>query len=539
MDKDIQREIRKIIDRIEKESADSDYIYRGEPKRYKKVTSSLYRQYAKEIEAEYFDIEVVQAEMLTEAKHYVYEKDGFEILTQLQHYGGKTNLIDFTNDYLIALFFACDGFPSNGGRVILLEKNEMIKDYINEPQSPINRVRDQKSVFVQPPKGFIEQEQYKTINIPKHLKQSMLDHLEKYHGISANVIYNDLHGFIRVQDLHRSAYTEFFKGWTCQNRKEYDKAIDHYTEALNLNPQLVTAYLNRGNIYDSKRDYNRAINNFNKVIEMSPDFAEAYNNRGNTYKNKGDYDRAIDDFSKTIALNPDDANAYNNRGNVHNRKGDYECAIVDYTQAIKLDPNHAAAYLNRGNAHNNKRDFDQAIADYTQAVKLEPNDANGYNNRGAAYNRKGDYDRAIVDCTQVIQFKPNDASAYLNRGDVYNNKRDFDQAIADYTQAIKLNPNDANAYFKRGLVHLTKSSYERAIVDFDRAIEIKPNYVIAYVFRAFAHYVFFVLSLNKRGEFASAIENCNRVIELDPQNRRAHDLLDKAQRGLEKSKEFS
>ena len=304
MDKHIQHEIRKIIDRIEKKSASGDYIYRGEPKRYKKVTSSLYRQYAKEIEAEYFDIEIVQDEMLTEAERYVYEKDGFEILTQLQHYGGKTNLIDFTNDYLIALFFACDGFPNSGGRVILLEKNESTKDYIKEPQSPINRVRDQKSVFVQPSKGFIERGQYKTINIPKHLKQLILDHLEKYHGISANVIYNDLHGFIRVQDLHRSAYTEFFKGWTCQNRKEYDKAIEHYTEALNLNPQLVTAYNNRGLNYQEKGYFDYAIKDYNRAIALNPDHITAYLNRGNIYDIKGDYDQAINNFNKVIELNP-------------------------------------------------------------------------------------------------------------------------------------------------------------------------------------------------------------------------------------------
>ena len=96
MDKDIQHEIRKIIDRIEKKSADGDYIYRGEPKRHRKVSSTLYRQYAKEIEAKNFDIEIVQNEMMTEAERYIYEKDKFEILTQLQHYGGKTNLIDFS-----------------------------------------------------------------------------------------------------------------------------------------------------------------------------------------------------------------------------------------------------------------------------------------------------------------------------------------------------------------------------------------------------------------------------------------------------------
>ena len=104
-------------------------------------------------------------------------------------------------------------------------------------------------------------------------------------------------------------------------------------------------------------------------------------------------------------------------------------------------------------------------------------------------------------------------------------------AISDYTQAIQLEPNDANAYFRRGLIHSTKRSYECAIADFDRVIELKPNYVIAYVFRAFAHH--------ERGEFVSAIEDCNRAIEIDPQNRRAHDLLDKAQRELEKSNESS
>ena len=491
MNEDIQREIKKRIDEIEEKSANGDYIYRGEPKRHRKVSSTLYRRHAKEIEAEYFDIEVVQNEMLIEAKRYIHEKDELEILTQLQHYGGKTNLIDFTTDYLIALFFACDGYHDKHGRIIMVKKTEKIKGHIEETQSPINRVRDQKSVFVRPPKGFIEPGQYKRITIPKHLKQPILGHLEKYHGISANTIYNDLHGFIRVQDLHRSAYTEFFKGWTYQNRKEYDKAIEHYTEALNLNPQLVTAYnnrglnyeakgyfdyaledynraielkpdhvtayLNRGNVYDNKGDYDRAIINFNKVIELSPNLAEGYNNRGNTYKNKGDYDRALDDFSKTIALKPDDANAYNNRGNAHNRKGDYDRAIVDYTQAIKLDLNHFAAYLNRGNAYNNKGDFEQAIENYTQAIQLKPDDANAYNNRGAAYNSKGDYDRAIVDYTQAIQFKPDYASAY-------NNKRDFEQAIEDYTQAIQLKPNDVNAYFKRGLVHLVQHSYERAML---------------------------------------------------------------------------
>ena len=47
------------------------------------------------------------------------ETTDFEILTEIQHYGGKTNLIDFTTDYFIALFFACDGHHDKKGRIIL------------------------------------------------------------------------------------------------------------------------------------------------------------------------------------------------------------------------------------------------------------------------------------------------------------------------------------------------------------------------------------------------------------------------------------
>ena len=113
-------------------SAKGDYLYRGEPECYDKVSSGLYRKYS-DIEAEHFDIEVVQNEILETAKRYTTEIDAFEILTELQHYGGATNLIDFTTDYLIALFFACDGSDllNEDGRVILLQKTGEINEQVS------------------------------------------------------------------------------------------------------------------------------------------------------------------------------------------------------------------------------------------------------------------------------------------------------------------------------------------------------------------------------------------------------------------------
>ena len=212
--------ILEIIGRIAETTADGDYIYRGERQHYEKVSSSLCRECETVFGAEQFDIEAIQQRMLTVAKDYTHEEEDFEILTELQHYGGHTNLIDFTTDNHIALFFACDGSPDKEGRIILLERTEeKNRNYrIEKPWNPQNRIIAQKSIFVRPPKGFIEPEQFTEINIPESLKGPMLNHLQKQHDISTKTVYNDLHGFIRNQSIHQRTYIEVYKGETAQHK---------------------------------------------------------------------------------------------------------------------------------------------------------------------------------------------------------------------------------------------------------------------------------------------------------------------------------
>ena len=120
--------------------------------------------------------------MLQEAKKFIGEtgEDDNEVLDQLQHFGYSTNLIDFTTDYHIALFFACDGKPKKDGRVILLNKTGYP---LRNPTGPANRVIAQKSVFVQPPQGCVEPSD--VVVIPHRLKNRILKHLDQAHGVAA------------------------------------------------------------------------------------------------------------------------------------------------------------------------------------------------------------------------------------------------------------------------------------------------------------------------------------------------------------------
>ena len=233
---------------------------------------------------------------------------------KLQHYGGKTNLIDFTTDYLRSLFFACDGSPNEDGRVILLRRNEEIdkKYQIEKPQNPVNRVIAQKSIFVQPPEGYIDpQDICCRITIPKELKQNILQHLRQYHDISIETIYNDLHGFITHQNIHQGAYIDYYIGLSHQFKGKFDDAIENFNRAIEQNPYFAEAYCYRGTAYFNKKELSCALKDLNEAMRLNSNYDEAYNNRGLVYSHKGQYDRAIKDFDKAIELKSDYAGAYN------------------------------------------------------------------------------------------------------------------------------------------------------------------------------------------------------------------------------------
>ena len=338
-------EVLEKIKDIAKKSADGDCIYRGEPECYDKVSSNLYREYEADIKAENFNIAVVQKEILKEAREYnTHKMDDTEILTELQHYGGKTNLIDFTTDYLVALFFACDGNRDKPGRVILLQKRSETYEVILAPRT-IPRAGVQKSTFVQAPKGFVVPD--KIVYIPAELKGAMLDYLRKHHDISTRTVYNDLHGFIEKQKLHKRAYATFHKGFTFQDRADSAK-----TEA------------------ERQQWYSDAITHYTAAIELNPENVRAYNNRGIAYRRIGNLDAAIADYSRAIYLNPENARAYNNRGVAYRHRGDFDAAIVDYSRAIELNPKNAGAYCNRGEAWLHLKEWEKAKADLTTAKDM-------------------------------------------------------------------------------------------------------------------------------------------------------------------------
>lgn len=436
---DSYEEVLRVTRKLTQLAAGGDYIYRGESECYPKVCSTLYREYPDL--AEHFDIELVQRSILETASHFVGQADENDLLTQMQHYGCSTNLIDFTTDYNIALFFACSGATGKDGRVIFLQRDNQP---LIRPATPANRVIAQKSVFVRPRAGFVEPSQ--VVDVPSGAKAPILDHLNRCHGLSVASVYNDLHGFIKYHQSQQTAYSAFYTALEHLRLRQLDKAIEYFGRAIALNPSQAEAYVNRGVAHRKIGDLARALSDYDKAVALEPQWSATYSNRGNLHSSMNNHERAIRDHKRAIELSPNSATNYSDRATSYKRMGNYDLAILDYTTAIGLNPRIAAIYDNRGTAYSAKGEHDLAIRDHDKAIQLNPHFALAHNNLGCARFRKGDYKRAVQDFDRAIELNPDRALAYYNRAQCHMCLDDWKRAASDLNDARRRGLDIARAF---------------------------------------------------------------------------------------------
>ena len=332
----MNKDILAIIHEITEKSEGGRYIFRGEPEHYDDVSSKAYQIYGR-----HSNFELVESLILNDVKQHdcnLVNTPPEEVIALLQHYGGVTNLIDFTTDYLIALFFACNGSFDKDGRVILLSQRRY---HTLVPSVPVHRVIAQKSIFVRPMEGYIKIDNDKVciVNVPGKSKLSILEYLRNYHGLRREAIYNDIHGFIMLQNQNNRAREEFSQGVLCFNSKDYKSSIRHNNKAIQLDPEHAGSWNNRGAAYIKVGDIDKAIEDLKKAIELDPNHAVAWSNLGACYLRKGDMDSAISNIEKAIEL--EDMNTENHGESLFNRAmyrlytKDWPSAMSDLGEACK------------------------------------------------------------------------------------------------------------------------------------------------------------------------------------------------------------
>ncbi len=231
-------------------------------------------------------------------------------------------------------------------------------------------------------------------------------------------------------------------------------------------------FFNEGVKYGIDEKYNKSLESFNKALEINPIYAKAFLYRGLTKTELSDYKGAIRDYTITIELDPgysDQAHYF--RGVAKYKSGDYDGSIRDFSIAIRLSPDFIS-FFQRGKAYLKISEYGRALQDFDIANRLNPDYSGTFLYRGQTLYHVGQYQAAIDDLERAKELFSDNPTAFYYSGLARIAVQNSYVAIEDLDKCIELDPNFSEAYLARARAKINTGNHEAAEADKKKAEEL-------------------------------------------------------------------
>ncbi|KAG5249282.1 hsp70-Hsp90 organizing protein [Salix suchowensis] len=223
---------------------------------------------------------------------------------------------------------------------------------------------------------------------------------------------------VKEKELGNAAY----------KKKEFEKAIEHYTKAMELDDEDISYLTNRAAVYLETGKYDECIKDCDKAVErgreLRSDFkmvARALTRKGTAFvkmaKCSRDYEPAIEAFQKALTehRNPDTLKRLN----------EAEKAKKDLEQQEYFDPSLAEEEREKGNEFFKQQKYPEAV-----------------NNRAACYTKLGALPEGLKDAEMCIELDPTFSKGYTRKGAVQFFMKEYDKALETYQEGLKHDPQN-------------------------------------------------------------------------------------------------
>lgn len=136
-----------------------------------------------------------------------------------------------------------------------------------------------------------------------------------------------------IMDVHR------VYGYVWESQGQYRAAIDEYTKASQIYPNLTFLYIYIGRNFRELQVHNRALENFERAASINAQLGiedpVPYIEIAKTYVRDGEFFVAALNAKKALEFNPFNANTYGQLGDIYTRSRNYEGALPVLKCAVR------------------------------------------------------------------------------------------------------------------------------------------------------------------------------------------------------------
>ncbi|XP_074146808.1 tetratricopeptide repeat protein 6 [Sminthopsis crassicaudata] len=250
------------------------------------------------------------------------------------------------------------------------------------------------------------------------------------------------------------------------------QAQKDFIKALHFNPAYSKTRISLGYNLQAQGKFQKAWNHFTICMDIDPGNCLAYEGRGIICLQMGDNFAAIQDINSALKITIS-AEFLTNRGVIHEFMGERNIAMKDYQAALSISPEYSLAYFNAGNIYLHHRQFSQASDFYSKALQFDPLNDSAVLNRAITNIILQKFEEAKQDFIRAIYLCPFWAAVYYNKAHLYYCLQQYETAEEDLSKALSLQPNDHLAYKLRADVHGKMGMMEEALKDYNQSLDLQ------------------------------------------------------------------
>lgn len=226
-------------------------------------------------------------------------------------------------------------------------------------------------------------------------------------------------------------------------------------------------------------DSERALAEFERAIEVNPNLTTAYLGMADIYRMNADYVRAEAKYKRAVAIEPQNFDAQYYHGLMLHLLNDVRTAVQAYLRALAIKPDDFRANLNVATAYYQLDENVKALQYGKRAVELNPRDGPARLNLGVVYAALGQHQAAVNEYQQATEFMELTPTLLLNLGESLGKLERYDEMTATLEGLIQSNPSAktaATAYERLGFAKFRQRQFQAAKANFEAAIGVEPDY---------------------------------------------------------------
>jgi len=255
------------------------------------------------------------------------------------------------------------------------------------------------------------------------------------------------------------------------------KVEDAPTRAKAAPPRLTEALGHISTAEEAVRlgDKERALIEFQRAIEVNPNLSTAYMGMADIYRMDRDYPNAELRYAQAARVEPKNFDAQFYHGLMLHLMERVTEAVQAYLRALAVKPDDFRTNLNLATAYYQLEENRQALPYAKKAVDLNGDDGSARLNLGAIYAALGRHQEAVKEYQQAAELMDLNGPLLLNLAESLASLSRFDEMANALEQAAKVDPSAA-VYERLGFARFRVKDYEAAKSNFQKSLDIDTNY---------------------------------------------------------------